>query len=112
MFRKKKEPVSAADKTPIAREASNRGPRAILAGGGGVVPGTDAPVSAVNAGDRRVLVECGRSKMLFPVTPTTTPVDLIKSASTTMSEHIDVKSAIVLEYFGSVGVQQIGRAHV
>lgn len=70
------------------------------------MPGSDAPVSAVNAGDRRVLVECGNSRMLFPVTPTTTCVDLIKSASTTMSEKIDVKSAVLLEHFGTVGIQR------
>ena len=70
------------------------------------MPGSDAPVSAVNAGDRKVLVECGRSRMIFPVTPTTTCVDLIKSASTTMSERIDVKSAVILEHFGTVGIQR------
>jgi hypothetical protein len=63
-------------------------------------------VSAVNAGDRKVLVECGKSRMIFPVTPTTTSVDLIKSASTTMSENINVKSAIILEHFGTVGIQR------
>lgn len=68
--------------------------------------GMDAPVSAINAGDRHVLVECRKSKALFPVTPTTTPVDLIKSAATCMPERIDVKSAILLEYFGTVGVQR------
>ena len=94
---------SNAEKTPIARPT---GPQTIMPGGGGVVPGTDAPISAVNAGDRRVLVECGKSKMMFPVTTTTTPVDLIRSASTTMSERVDVKSAVLLEFFGTVGVQR------
>lgn len=106
LFRRKREPAPTQKQTPIARPTSSKGPQAILAGGGGVVPGTDAPISAVNAGDRRVLVECGRSKMLFPVTPATTPVELIRSAATTLSERIDVKSAVMLEYFGSVGVQR------
>lgn len=70
------------------------------------MPGGDAPVSAVNTGDRKVLIECGKSRMIFPVTPTTTGVDLIKSAATTMSENIDVKSAVLLEHFGSVGIQR------
>nr|OQO26604.1 hypothetical protein B0A51_08285 [Rachicladosporium sp. CCFEE 5018] len=98
--------ASSAEKVPIARPVSNEGPQAILAGGGGIVPGTDAPVSAVNTGDRRVLVECGRSKMLFPVTPTTTPVELIKSASIAMSESINVRSAVILESFSTVGIQR------
>ncbi|KAK5137727.1 hypothetical protein LTR08_007298 [Meristemomyces frigidus] len=105
--RKRGEFAPQAEKRPIARTPSSRdGPRAILAGGGGIVPGTDAPVSAVNAGDRKVLVECGRSKTIFPVTPTTTPVDLIKSAANLFSERIDVRSAVLLEHFDSVGVRR------
>ncbi|GAB7360746.1 hypothetical protein MBLNU230_g0620t1 [Neophaeotheca triangularis] len=76
----------------------------IRPGGGGRVPGTDAPISAVNAGDRRVRVHCKKSKITLPVTPETTAIDLIKSASTIMSERIDAKSAVLLEEFHSVGV--------
>jgi hypothetical protein len=103
MFKRKKDTSNAAQAT---RPVSDHRPKYIIAGGGGVMPGSDAPVSAVNAGDRKVLVECGRSKMMFPVTTTTTCVDLIKSASTTMSEKIDVKSAVILEHFGTVGIQR------
>jgi hypothetical protein len=106
--RKRGEAAPAAfEKQSIARppQAGN-GPATIKQGGGGVVPGTDAPVSAVNAGDRSVLIECGKSKTIFPVTPTTTALDLIKSAALCMSERIDVKSAVLLEHFGSVGVQR------
>jgi hypothetical protein len=109
-FKRKKEdapPMPPVDKSMISRPvAAKNEPNVIIAGGGGIVPGTDAPVSAVNAGDRRVLVECGRSRNIFPVTPTTTPVDLIKSAATVMSEKIEVKSAVLLEYFSTVGVQR------
>lgn len=87
--------------TPKANEAQT-----IRPGGGGVVPNTDAPISAVNAGDRRVLVECGKSSMLLPVTPETTAVDLIISASNVFSEPIDVRSSVLLEHFGTVGVQR------
>ncbi|KAK4897402.1 hypothetical protein LTR27_004922 [Elasticomyces elasticus] len=66
----------------------------------------DIPVSAVNAGDRKVLVECGKSKTIFPVTSTTTTVDIIKSAANCMSERINPRSAVMLENFGSVGVQR------
>lgn len=105
--RKRGEGSSGEAKEPIARSSqTGRDLQVIKPGGGGVVPGTDAPVSAVNAGDRRVLVECGNSKNIFPVTPTTTPVDIMKSAATCMSERIDVRSAVLLESFRTVGVQR------
>lgn len=90
------------NKTPATRPRTgneNKGPYVAK-------PGFDAPVSAVNTGDRHVMVECGESKRLFLVTPTTTPADIIKSAATCMAERIQPKSAVLLEYFGSVGVQR------
>ncbi|KAF2841199.1 hypothetical protein M501DRAFT_1000365 [Patellaria atrata CBS 101060] len=81
-------------------------PAVIRPGGGGVVPGTDAPISAVNAGDRRVMVECNKSAMLLPITPTTTPLDLIRSAATVMSESINPKASVLLENFSRGGVQR------
>lgn len=78
----------------------------IKAGGGGIVPQIDAPISAVNAGDRRVLVECNKSSIKLPVTPTTTPVDLIRSCETVLSESIDPKMSVLLESFSKAGVQR------
>jgi len=52
------------------------------------------------------MVECNQSHILLPVTPTTTPLDLIRSASTCLSEPINVKSAVLLESFAKVGVQR------
>ena len=91
-----------------SRQSSNAQKEAhtIRPGGGGAIPGTDAPISAVNAGDRRVMVECNQSHILLPVTPTTTPQDLIRSASTCLSEPINVKTAVLLESFSKVGVQR------
>ncbi|KAK5116141.1 hypothetical protein LTR62_008467 [Meristemomyces frigidus] len=66
----------------------------------------DVPKSAVNSGDRNVLVECGKSKTIFPVTIETTPIDVIKSAATVMAERINPRSAVLLEMFGSVGIQR------
>ncbi|KAF2267261.1 hypothetical protein CC78DRAFT_541912 [Lojkania enalia] len=82
----------------------NRDLDTIRPGGGGAVLGIDAPISAVNAGDRRVMVVCNKSNILLPVTPTTTALDLIKSASTCLIERIDVRSAAILESFQKVGV--------
>uniref|UniRef100_A0A2D3VFZ2 PH domain-containing protein n=1 Tax=Ramularia collo-cygni TaxID=112498 RepID=A0A2D3VFZ2_9PEZI len=103
--RKRGEALPAGAAIPRARDSKGE-LLPIRPGGGGIVPGIDAPVSAVNAGDRLVLVEFGRSQRVFPVTPTTTSVDIIKSASICMSGNIDVKSAVLLEYFSTVGVQR------
>ena len=104
--RKRAEPAPQIPKTSASKRRDSHEPATIRPGGGGVVPGIDAPVSAVNAGDRRVLVQCGKSRTVAPVTPTTTPVDIIKSASLCMSEPINVKSAVLLESFGAVGIQR------
>lgn len=105
LFRKKKdiEPVRT-EKTPITKKSSE--PAFIKQGGGGIVPGTDAPKSAVNAGDRRVEVECNRSSMYFPVDATTTADNILKSAANCFSEPIDTKTYVLMESFGKVGVQR------
>jgi hypothetical protein len=78
----------------------------IKPGGGGIVPGIDAPVSAVNANERRVMVECGRSSLRFPVTPETTPLQLIRSASNCMAEDFDPRAAFILEVYSKANVQR------
>ncbi|KAK4983672.1 hypothetical protein LTR66_008745 [Elasticomyces elasticus] len=110
--RDQEESAQQSEKRPITQIRSNESanrpnePRTIRPGGGGIVPAIDAPISAVNAGDRRVLIECGKSSIFLPVTPTTTPRDLMRSASTTLSEPINVESSVLLEHFGKVGVQR------
>ncbi|KAI6904134.1 hypothetical protein KC318_g6343 [Hortaea werneckii] len=105
--RKRNQTVPASEKTPIARPSQvNKGPRTIKAGGGGVVPATDIPESAVNASDRHVTVRFDGHERSFPVTPLTTPVDIIKSAATVFSSPMNVKSVVLLEYFRTVGVQR------
>jgi hypothetical protein len=69
-------------------------------------PGIDAPVSAVNAGERRVLVKCKSSSLKLPVTPTTRVKDIIFSAANCFSERIDPKNAIVVESFSSLGLER------
>lgn len=44
--------------------------------------------------------------MYLPVTPTTTPVDLIYSASNVMSEDINPSQSVLLEHFDKVGIQR------
>jgi hypothetical protein len=75
--------------------------------GHGNGPGIDAPVSAVNAGERRVTVKCNALSIILPVTPTTRAKDIIFSALNCLSEPgIDPKTAIVLESFSQLGLER------
>jgi hypothetical protein len=91
---------------PKTSRASPKKANFIKPGGGGIVPLNDAPVSAVNHGDRRVRIECGRSFATLPVTPTTSALQLIRSASTVMSENIDPRAAVMSEVFSKAGVRR------
>ncbi|KAF2023642.1 hypothetical protein EK21DRAFT_105162 [Setomelanomma holmii] len=88
----------------LSLHLGDREPETIRPGGGGAVLGIDAPTSAVNAGDRRVTVVCGKKRILLPVTPTTTPLDLIKTAATVLTEPIDVRTAVMQELFVKVSI--------
>ena len=104
--RHRAEPESQKQTTPIARAATNE-PHRIRSGGvPGASSGIDAPISAVNAGDRKVLVEYGQSRSYHSVDPTTTPVDILKSEAAKQNAGVNAKSAILLESFGKVGIQR------
>ena len=66
----------------------------------------DTPLSAVNAGDRRVEVRCNSASITLPVTPTTIVRDLLNSASVVMSEKIDPKTAVMMEAFTQLGLER------
>jgi hypothetical protein len=53
---------------------------------------------------QRVTVVCGKKRILLPVTPTTTPLDLIKTAATILTEPIDVRTAVMQELFVKVSI--------
>ncbi|KIW77047.1 hypothetical protein Z517_09493 [Fonsecaea pedrosoi CBS 271.37] len=69
-------------------------------------PNFDAPVSAVNAGERRVSVKCRDALITLPITPSTTTKDVLRSASLCMSEPIDPRTAILLESFSQLGLER------
>ncbi|KAL2433593.1 hypothetical protein ABEF95_006548 [Exophiala dermatitidis] len=69
-------------------------------------PNFDAPVSAVNAGARRVRVQFKTESITLPVTPSTTCKDILKSASLSMSEPIDPATAILVESFSQLGLER------
>ncbi|KAL2887801.1 hypothetical protein HOO65_040138 [Ceratocystis lukuohia] len=73
--------------------------RFIGVGGGGIVPQIDAPVTAINAGERRVTVSCGNSTISLPVTADTTPSDLLYSAANVMTQNINPNTSIITESY-------------
>ena len=71
-----------------------------------VVPRFDAPISAVNAGSRVVRVKYEMTEVSVPLTPSTTPVDVIQSAARQISASIDWRSTVLLESFKQVGLER------
>lgn len=71
-----------------------------------VTPAFDAPISAVNAGERRVIVKYEQSVMSIPVTPSTTPTDIIRSVGEQISKSLSPKATVVLESFKQLGLER------
>lgn len=74
-------------------------------------PAFDAPVSAVNAGERRVKVLCDQNLISLPVTPSTTPLEIVRSATDQMAGSIDPTSTILLESFKQLGLERPLRSY-
>ncbi|KAJ5134792.1 hypothetical protein N7448_000187 [Penicillium atrosanguineum] len=87
-------------------KAQDSAPKYIGVGGGGIVPGIDAPISAVNAGERQVLVQYSDALLKLSVTPSTQVQDLLLSASQKLSRDIDPEKFIVRESFHQVGLER------
>ena len=71
-----------------------------------VLPGIDAPLSAVNAGERKVLVKCNHSKINLPVTPSTTASEVLHAAAKVLAENIDTNAMILLEFYKVLGLER------
>ncbi|KAM0793880.1 hypothetical protein BDR22DRAFT_791980, partial [Usnea florida] len=69
-------------------------------------PAFDAPLSAVNAGERRVKVKYDQSVTWLPVTPSTTPLDIMRSAAAHLAEPIDLDRTVLLESFKQLGLER------
>jgi hypothetical protein len=107
----------------LSTTRSNEPPRGIEQGGGGIVPQIDAPISASNAGERvscvtvvarpclltyfqRVLIRYKQSSINLPVTPETTPVDIIYSSANIMTQNIVPSTAVLLESYTQLGLER------
>ena len=71
-----------------------------------LAPRFDAPISAVNAGQRIVRVKYEGSDLFLPVNPSTTPVDVIRAAGRQLCAPIDETSTVLLESFKQVGLER------
>ena len=71
----------------------------------------DAPVSAVNAGERRVIVECQGSVIVLPVSTSTTPVHLIRSVGKQLGVALDPNVHTVSESFRQLGLERPLRSY-
>ena len=82
-------------------------PVGIQPGGGGIVPGFDAPLSAVNAGERKVWVAYEEHTMELPVLPSTTTVDIIRSLADAIADNsVNYKTVEVVEYYQRIGLER------
>ncbi|KAF4995521.1 hypothetical protein FGRMN_5064 [Fusarium graminum] len=75
-------------------------------GGKGIVPGTDAPTSAINGGERRVCVRCLSSVINLPVNTETSPVDILYSTANLTSHNIDPKASVLIECYNELGLER------
>ncbi|KAI2615862.1 hypothetical protein GGR54DRAFT_611355 [Hypoxylon sp. NC1633] len=79
----------------------------IEAGGRGIVPQTDAPHSAINAGDRNVAVRYKQHTFSVEVTPDTTTDDILIETSKMMgSNDMGPTNCVLVEIYGALGLER------
>ena len=66
---------------------------------GSAFPGIDAPISAANAGERRVLIQYRKTSVYLSVTSSTRVQDLLYSAQDSFEGEVDAQKFIVIECF-------------
>ncbi|RAL03048.1 uncharacterized protein BO80DRAFT_433326 [Aspergillus ibericus CBS 121593] len=69
-------------------------------------PGFDAPVSAVNARERRVLVQYRKESLRICVTPSTSAQDIVSAALAQMAAGVDPEKFILMESFTELGLER------
>ncbi|MCJ1335933.1 hypothetical protein MMC09_001207 [Bachmanniomyces sp. S44760] len=94
-----------SDKTKILKSSLDSS-SGFPPGVGGADPGVDAPLSAVNAGDRKVTVKYEKLSCSLCVTPSTTSVDVIESAGRILLGDVESSGMILLESFRQLGLER------
>ncbi|KAG6055879.1 hypothetical protein E4U32_006005 [Claviceps aff. humidiphila group G2b] len=88
---------------------SSSGPRKmsfIEPGGKGIVPQTDAPISASNGGERRVVVRCLSSTINLPVTADTSPMDILTAAAEITRHNLTPTTCVLIECYSCLGLER------
>ncbi|KAG5924762.1 hypothetical protein E4U61_006935 [Claviceps capensis] len=88
---------------------SSSGPRKmsfIEPGGKGIVPQTDAPISASNGGERRVVVRCLSSTINLPVTADTSPIDILNAAAEMTRHNLTPTTCVLIECYSCLGLER------
>ena len=94
--------LSRSKKEPPKDPASSKGTET----SGGAFPGIDAPVSAANAGERRVSVQYRKTSVYLTVTPLTQVQDLLYSAQDSFEGEVDAQKFIVIESFTKLALER------
>ncbi|KAG5956615.1 hypothetical protein E4U58_006489 [Claviceps cyperi] len=88
---------------------SSSGPRKmsfIEPGGKGIVPQTDAPISASNGGERRVVVRCLSSTINLPVAADTSPMDILTAAAEITRHNLTPTTCVLIECYSRLGLER------
>ena len=101
-------PVTANEELPGKSDSNSKKPPISLASSGSAnfMPQFDAPVSAVNAGTRYVIVMHDRASTSVPITPISTPVDVLLAARDALAVEIDPNEYMLLEAYRELGLER------
>ena len=69
-------------------------------------PAFDAPISAVNAGERRVTVKYDQSATSVPVSPSTNSADIVRAANSQLSAGFAPNNTVLVESFRQLGLER------
>ncbi|KAL9624285.1 MAG: hypothetical protein Q9160_001532 [Pyrenula sp. 1 TL-2023] len=74
-------------------------------------PGIDAPVSAINAGERKVLLKYQDVSTRLSITPNTKSSDLVEAAAKAFNEDIRADSHRLMEFFHQLALERALRTY-
>lgn len=96
---------------PPTKTASGETAQTLMLAGQTTSAGPDAPLSAVNARERKVLVECNHSTIELPVTLHTTVADILNSAANLFAHSADAQAMMLVESFKQLGLERYLRRY-
>ncbi|KAG6008066.1 hypothetical protein E4U21_005079 [Claviceps maximensis] len=97
---------SNSEQPPTASTSAPNRMSFIEPGGKGIVPQKDAPKSAINGGERRVVVRCLSSTINLPITADTSPVDILAAASAETRQPMTTTTCVVIECYAILGLER------